>query len=282
MKINIENLFDTFKGLTLYSGLALVFYYLTILLDLSDSIFTNVSYSLLMAWLISNIFLYKRKPLKHILNFDWFTCTRNIFLVLSPILFFLAVLAVMYLCGSDISKNPNFSFDGYYLSMSLLIFKLALFEELIFRGFLLQYLSEKYNTPLLVFISSLIFSISHILNPEISFLASLNIFLAGSFLAILYLKTQNIIFTTVFHFLWNLGQQFFLDSAISGNDIGLNYYNIDNTVNNNIFDTCIISKFGIESSIVTTLFLILLVYIVAKYNKSPYLNSLFYKKTYRL
>lgn len=282
MKTKIHKLLDTSKWLTLYSGLAVFIYVIFDWLDLSDFFYQNASSSMLIAWIITGFIRHEEHSLKDIFNFDKFTLKKSIGVVLSPICYFLSILLLLFLFGADISRNNRFAFDSYFYNMSILIFILAFFEEILFRGFLLQFLSEKFNSSFIIILSSLLFSMAHVFNPEIGTIAMLNIFLAGIFLSILFLKTQNIIVTTSFHFIWNIGQQFILNSAISGNDIGMNFLNIDKPVNNVLTGTYIINKFGIESSVLTTLFLMIAIYYMSRISQSPYLTSLNFRRIYRI
>jgi membrane protease YdiL (CAAX protease family) len=77
----------------------------------------------------------------------------------------------------------------------------------------------------------------------------INIFIAGIFLSLVYLKTNSIIVSTIVHFLWN-----FLIGCIYGSNIsGLKIYSIANynIVSNKSFLTGV--DFGFEGSILTTL-----------------------------
>ncbi len=280
MKDNLYKFLNSLKWLTLYIGLALFLYVIFDSFYIIDFIYTNASISLLLSWIIISVFNYKESPFKSYFNLDFFTIKKYTFATITPILFFGVVLLMVYALGYDIAKNPDFEFNSYFLNMSILIFILAFFEELLFRGFILEFLSQEYTSTWPIILSSLAFSAAHIFNPEVSLIALANIFLAGIFLAILFLKTQNIIITTLFHFIWNIGQQFFLNSAISGNDIGMNYINISESVNNILSDSYIISKFGIESSVLTTFFLLILTYCVSRMDQSPYLTSLNFRRIY--
>ncbi len=282
MKDKIQKLIETSKWLTLYLGLALFLFMLFDYFEIFTFFYSSASASLFMSWIAFSFLRYKEAPLKYILNVDFYTISKSTIFILLPIVFCLSILLIAYISGAYISKNDYFALDSYFLNMSVLIFILSLFEEIVFRGFLLQFLSQQYNSKYVIVISSIAFSLAHLYNPEITVLAFINIFLAGVFLSILFLKTQNVLIPTLFHFVWNIGQQLILNSAISGNDIGMNYINIDLGVNNILDDSCIISKFGIESSVFTTAFLLIIIYNISRINQSPYLSSLNFRRMYKI
>ena len=87
---------------------------------------------------------------------------------------------------------------GYaFLAISVLIFA-PIMEELFYRGIIFQKLAIQKSTAKALVVSALIFSILHFRYDVIS------LFAIGVTLAILYLKTKQIIVPIICHFLYNL------------------------------------------------------------------------------
>jgi len=94
----------------------------------------------------------------------------------------------------------------------------AFYEELAFRGYILQNLRADWGIVAALVASSLLFGIFHGLNPNVTLLALANIFLAGVLLAACYLVTRNLWLAMAFHFSWNFVQGPLLSFPLSGLD----------------------------------------------------------------
>ncbi len=102
------------------------------------------------------------------------------------------------------------------LAYLLLNAAVALYEELAFRGYILQNLSADWGMVAALVASSLLFGIFHGLNPNATLLALANIFLAGVLLAACYLATRSLWLAMGFHFSWNFVQGPLLSFPLSG------------------------------------------------------------------
>lgn len=92
----------------------------------------------------------------------------------------------------------------------------GLFEELIFRGYILRkLLISGTNKYMAVAISAIIFSVGHILNNAFTPLPFINILLAGILLGFIYIYTGNLYMVTGFHAFFNYAQST-LGFAVSG------------------------------------------------------------------
>lgn len=92
--------------------------------------------------------------------------------------------------------------------LALLIGLAALFfqsfaEELVFRGWLLPALQGSLGTIAALAISSLMFAVAHSLNPHVTAVQVLGLFLAAVVLGLLTLATRNIWAAGLAHALWN-------------------------------------------------------------------------------
>ena len=156
----------------------------------------------------------------------------------------------------------NSSFDFKKVILSIILFAgVSIFEEVIFRGYLLKNLLESFNPYVALFISAIFFSLIHGYNPNVTTLGLCNIFLAGFFLGASYVFTKNLWFPIALHFSWNFFQSMF-GFKVSGLD---SYSIIEfNIPENNMLNG---GEFGFESSYLSVIILILGTFIIWKYFK---------------
>jgi membrane protease YdiL (CAAX protease family) len=133
---------------------------------------------------------------------------------------FLLILGYAFLTVIFGVGNLNFTFNvsGEFL-VTLLSFifgfaAVALFEESLFRDYLLIKLKERFTTIKAVFFTSLIFSLIHIFSyistGPLTIIALFNAYMLGIILALIVVKTESIMWAIGFHFIWNLTQTVFL------------------------------------------------------------------------
>lgn len=89
-------------------------------------------------------------------------------------------------------------------------------EEVLCRGYLLVSLSRKSSVTLSVVLSSLFFSMLHGMNQGVTLLAYINIFLFGLFLALLFIRCENIWIAGALHSIWNFAQGNLFGIQVSG------------------------------------------------------------------
>ncbi len=106
------------------------------------------------------------------------------------------------------------------LAYLIILGLVAFWEELSFRGYILENLDVDWGAAVALVASSILFGLSHGLNPNFSWLALLNIFLAGAFLAVCYLITRELWLPIAFHFSWNFVQGPILAFPVSGMSTG--------------------------------------------------------------
>lgn len=160
----------------------------------------------------------------------------------------------------------DFSFNLNKVLLSIVLFTgVSVFEEVVFRGYMLKNLLESFNPYLALFISSIFFSLIHGYNPNVTTLGLCNIFLAGFLLGASYVFTKNLWFPIALHFSWNFFQSMF-GFKVSGLD---SYSIIEFTIpENNMLNG---GEFGFESSYLSIIILILGIFIIWNYFKN---NSL--------
>jgi uncharacterized protein len=134
----------------------------------------------------------------------------------------LIVALVIYGIGFGLSvtagwiKVEGFSATTRGVTLGFLLFLFtAFFEELLIRGLILGELMNFTNKYIALVISSVIFSLGHFFNPNISVISFFNIFLAGVILGSVYIFTKSLWFAISLHFFWNYFQDL-LGYAVSG------------------------------------------------------------------
>jgi membrane protease YdiL (CAAX protease family) len=92
----------------------------------------------------------------------------------------------------------------------------AISEELFARGFILHNLYQKKNVYVAIIISSIIFTLLHLLNSSISLIAVINLFLTGILLSVFYLRKVNLSIPIGVHLSWNFFQGPIFGFSVSG------------------------------------------------------------------
>lgn len=167
----------------------------------------------------------------------------------------------LLLINEIVFVNIDFNLNKVLLSI-VLFMGVSVFEEIIFRGYVLKNLLESFNPYAALFVSSLFFSLIHGANPNVTLLGLSNIFLAGIFLGASYVFTKNLWFPIALHFSWNFFQAMF-GFKVSG----LDSYSIIkfDIIENNYING---GEFGFESSVLSLIIIIIFTIIIWKYFKS--------------
>jgi uncharacterized protein len=92
----------------------------------------------------------------------------------------------------------------------------AAFEELFFRGFAFQALVHNIRPAVALAITSVVFGLAHLTNPDANAISTINTVLAGLWLGVAYLKTRSLWFCTGLHMSWNFVMVFLFGLPVSG------------------------------------------------------------------
>lgn len=187
---------------------------------------------------------------------------------------FAALIIVSVAIGAGYSYAGFNGTFGYFVSVIMIVFATAASEELIFRGVLFQALIERFGGVTSSILMSLAFSLAHIFNPGVNFLALLNVFLAGILFSVLYLRSLSLWLPISFHFFWNLLTDLMLSSPVSGISFGIGIFHLKlNTIPESL-RWIISGYFGIEQGLITSLMLLFVIIIsLKKIVPSPYIYS---------
>lgn len=81
-------------------------------------------------------------------------------------------------------------------------------EEMVFRGFIMNLLDQKFDRKIAILIPSLLFGLVHIIGMDFSILSCLQVLIAGTFVGIMFslitLEQHSIWNSAVVHGLWNI------------------------------------------------------------------------------
>lgn len=122
----------------------------------------------------------------------------------------------------------------------------GIFEELLFRGVLFGAVESWFGSWAALVVSSLVFGLTHLMNPEATLEGALFIAVeAGILLAAAYMLTRRLWLSMGFHVAWNYTQSAIFSSIVSGNEAasGLIRSTIDGP------DYLTGGNFGVESSV---------------------------------
>jgi membrane protease YdiL (CAAX protease family) len=180
-------------------------------------------------------------------------------------------LTLFFACGLILSGSVVFTVEPkslghilFYLTLVLIGgLALVLNEELVARGYVLKTLENHSGAIFAVILSSLLFSLFHMFNPNTSLLGFLNIFLMGCFLALVCIHYNNLWAPIGLHFGWNFSLYLF-NLPLSGHQ----YPNPIFTLKYNEYSLLSGSRFGPEDSIILTILLsIIVAYIFIKLSR---------------
>ncbi|MEN3037911.1 MAG: CPBP family intramembrane glutamic endopeptidase [Candidatus Kryptonium sp.] len=190
-------------------------------------------------------------------------------IVLGLILGFLMITAVVLpniiLGYYKFELTPNIIIPQIFEAM--LFFTLVAFaEEILFRGYPFQRLIDGTNPTIATLIFSLFFSLAHFQNPNINIIAGVNIFLAGVWLSVSYIKTRSLWFPISLHFSWNFFQGYLYSLPVSGTILIEPIFDVEISTENLISG----GDFGPEGSLITSLVLFISTIFIIK---NPHLSS---------
>ena len=129
------------------------------------------------------------------------------------------VVVGMFLLGGVRWTPQAGQLSGFFTGglLSLWFFTLpAAAEEALFRGYLLQALAERWGSLTALWVTSILFGLIHLGNPNTSMVGIGNIVVAGLFLGAVYLRTASLWWASAAHLGWNWALGFLADVPVSG------------------------------------------------------------------
>ena len=141
-------------------------------------------------------------------------------------------------------------------------------EEILTRGWLLDVLITKYNIGFGLFISSILFGVLHLANPNVNYIAVINIILVGVFYGLYVIKTNDLWAVCGMHTAWNFAQGNLFGFEVSGLNVSVGSLIDLNLVGN---DTITGGIFGPEAGIIATFVLLMSIVVLLFINKKEYI-----------
>ncbi len=180
-------------------------------------------------------------------------------------------VVILAICAGLLVLTGNVSFSLGKISLAIFLFYIlyflvvALFEELFSRTYILFVFAESYPIAIAVLINGVLFGLLHAFNPGFTWLAMLNITLAGVLFSIFTLYYRSISWAVGIHLGWNFAQGILFGYKVSGNDSpGLL---IANPIGENYFSGGV---FGVEGSLICTIVLfVIITYFAIRYKIAP-------------
>ena len=141
-------------------------------------------------------------------------------------------------------------------------------EEIVTRGWLLNVLSTKYNIGVGLLISSTLFGLMHLTNPNVNYIAVINIILVGLFYGLYVIKTNDLWAVCGMHSAWNFAQGNIFGFKVSGLDVSVGSLIDLNLVGSDFVTGGI---FGPEAGITATFILLASIGILLFIDKKRYI-----------
>ncbi|MDU3688061.1 MAG: type II CAAX endopeptidase family protein [Anaerococcus hydrogenalis] len=193
------------------------------------------------------------------INLYWF--------ILAILLPTVVVIVYLLLFDGNFVENPSLINSKLQIISSGIFYTglgAGIVEEMVFRGFILNLLKEKYNIKIAIILPSLIFGLLHIIGIPFNILTYMQIIFAGTLVEIMFslisIKENNILSSSLVHSFWNI----FIIGGILNIGTEFNKYSIYNYIlkNKNILFTG--GEFGIEISIISIVSYMIVIYLVFK------------------
>ncbi|MGD8718702.1 MAG: CPBP family intramembrane metalloprotease [Candidatus Zixiibacteriota bacterium] len=125
--------------------------------------------------------------------------------------------AIFLAGGAEFHYAPPAAGDALRLLGPLALFALfAAAEEFYLRGYPVMVLDESWGRVAAVLLTSVVFSVLHLMNPGAGVLPFVNVALAGVILALIYLRSGSLWLAIGFHWGWNFGEGPLLGFSVSG------------------------------------------------------------------
>ncbi|RED25050.1 hypothetical protein BD847_1793 [Flavobacterium cutihirudinis] len=165
----------------------------------------------------SYILFFKKYDKRAITEFSTKGLAKN--LILGTLIGFTLqslTILVIYLNGSYSVLNINPI--SFILIPFTIMFTVAIIEEILVRGIIFRIVEEKLGTYISLTISSVLFGVFHLANPNGTLISSICITMAGFMLGAAFVYSRNLWFPIALHFAWNFTQSGIYGAITSGNE----------------------------------------------------------------
>ncbi len=165
----------------------------------------------------SYILFFKKYDKRTITEFSTTGLAKNLIIgtLIGFVLQSLTIL-VIYLNGSYSVANINPI--SFILIPFVIMFTVAIIEEILVRGIIFRIVEEKLGTYISLTISSVLFGVFHLANPHGTLISAICITMAGFMLGAAFIYSRNLWFPIALHFAWNFTQSGIYGAITSGNE----------------------------------------------------------------
>lgn len=146
-------------------------------------------------------------------------------------------------------------------------------EEIICRGYFMSSLSNKLPLWAAVLISSLFFSLMHLMNAGFNLIVLVNLTLTGIMFAVLAIRFDSLFVCCAAHSIWNLVQGNFYGLPVSGMDAGGSVFRFELAENMDLWTGGV---FGLEGSLSETIVMVIVIaaiIFIPKKNKNAEISA---------
>lgn len=256
LSLNIDPLFDQYENLII----------------LSSSLLSFLGVSLIVFFRVTQI---ECRPLSSIGfgKYNWFKKYITGFLI--GLFLMSLVVFILYVFGFvSVNKNPYQPVGKFALiNVSIILVGWIIqggTEEVLTRGWLMNVLSARYNLKLGLFVSSVLFGALHLFNPNVNYIAILNIVLVGYFFGLYVIKTNDLWGACGIHSAWNFAQGNVFGFEVSGLNVSIgSIFDLNLTGNPAISG----GVFGPEAGLCATLVLICGITVILYLDKKGFFNK---------
>lgn len=178
-------------------------------------------YTLAYTWAFMRLF--DRRPIKSLglwLRAGWFSDFAKgsglAILILAIIFAFSLVTGSIRVEGFARPAPETTNAAGYLLGAIVAFFLVGLYEEVMFRGYVLQKTAERAGRVPAIIVSAILFAVLHGANPGADAFGILNTTIIGVLLSVLYFRTRSLWMPVGFHFAWNFFLGYVYSLPVSG------------------------------------------------------------------
>jgi membrane protease YdiL (CAAX protease family) len=137
-------------------------------------------------------------------------------LILGVIFAFSLAVGTIRVDGFSRAAPEGISVVVYLLGAVLAFLSVGIYEELMFRGYILQRLNDRAGKTASILVSSFIFAVMHGLNPGADAFGIFNTVGIGAILCVIYFRTGSLWMPIGFHTAWNFSLGYLYSLPVSG------------------------------------------------------------------
>ena len=216
------------------------------------------------------VYIMRKTIEREAVAFPWLRIDLKGFLQGSLLAFALISISTAILSISGLVEFSLQSLSRDLLTYLGLFILVALHEEILTRGYLLDTLHKAYGKFTGILASTLVFTGLHIFNEHIGWIGLSNIFLSGVLMALFFLQKKNLWAAIGIHFAWNYAQGPIFGFAVSGLEVR-SLLEVEHLGSSMLTG----SEFGLEGSLIAMLVLAaaVLSVIALQYRKKDMLSG---------